>query len=347
MFNPLAELSALDQRVLCDLAAQYPIKLTLEADAAGMPLWQLLIARLNLSPTLAQTLMVRGAIWINSVRVNEPLTEAPPEGELVVHTPPAGLYANPVVTPADILFEDEWILVLNKPAAWYSVATPWDTFGHLEGALQRFFLERDGEAVPFHLVHRLDHGTSGALIVSKNPSLNSRFQRMFNEGRVQKTYLALCSGVPDWTELEVVTGHSRGEFGLWSVYPETMIDQLYGPKDRRVRRAHTSFIVQAVGNAAALLAARLHTGRTHQIRLHAKHVGHPLVGDQRYGGVTQFGNLSIPDQLLHAAWLQFPHPRYGLMLELIAPVPSVWHTVGAAVGIALQTELLKEGHSAP
>ncbi len=344
MFDPLAELSAIDQRVLCDLAAQYPIKLTLETATAGLPLWQLLIERLQLSPTLAQTLMARGAIWINSVRVNDPLADAPHEGELVLHTPPAGLYANPIVTSAEILFEDEWILVLNKPAAWYSVATPWDTFGHLEGALARFFVQRDGEAVPFHLVHRLDHGTSGALIVSKNPSLNSRFQRMFNECRVEKTYLALASGVPTWNELEVVTGHSRGEFGLWSVYPEAMIDQLYGPKDRRVRRAHTSFIVRATGQQAALLAARLHTGRTHQIRLHAMHVGHPLVGDQRYGGMTQLGDLTVSDQLLHAAWLQFPHPRYGSTLELIAPVPNIWHAAGAVVGIELQTGLLKEGH---
>ncbi len=343
MFDPLAELSALDQRVLCDLAAQYPVKLTLESPTAGLPLWQLLIERLQLSATLAQTLMVRGAIWINSVRVNDPFAETPPAGELVVHTPPAGLYANPIVTPAEIMFEDEWILVLNKPAAWYSVATPWDTFGHLEGALARFFLQRDGEAVPFHLVHRLDHGTSGALIVSKNPILNSRFQRMFNEGRVGKTYLALASGVPTWRELEVVTGHSRGEHGLWSVYPEAMIDQLYGPKDRRVRRAHTSFTVRATGTQAALLAARLHTGRTHQIRLHALHVGHPLVGDQRYGGITQLGNLTVTGQLLHAAWLQFPHPHYGSTLELTAPVPNLWHEVGDAVGIDLQAEFVQTG----
>ncbi|MBA3470199.1 MAG: RNA pseudouridine synthase, partial [Herpetosiphonaceae bacterium] len=235
--------------------------------------------------------------------------------------------ASPQVTPELILDEDSTLLVLNKPPGWFSVPNPWDMLGNLEVALNRFLSERDGERPPIHLVHRLDRDTSGVLVVSKDNEANAKFQQFFNADRVHKTYQAWAAGSPEWDAIEVVTGHSRGENGIWRVYPAAMIGERYGPNSRTIREARTTFRVLRRGRQATLVEAELHTGRTHQIRLHLHHLKHPVLGDGRYGEVMEVGGLALPHHLLHAAHIILPHPTRSMVLDITAPPPPLWAAV--------------------
>lgn len=314
-----------DARQLAVLSATYPL---LALVAHETPLEAFLEEHFALSPTLAAVVIRRGGVWVDSQRVLEPRMLLAGQ-RLSLHTPPAGIYAAPVFTEAMILYEDQAVLVLNKPAGWFCVPTPWDVEGTLEVALRRFIEHRDDMLPPLHLVHRLDRDTSGALIVSKEPAFNSALQHFFNSGRVKKRYRAWCVGAFPWERHTLRTGHSRGNNGLWTLYPEAMIGEPFGPKQRIVREARTTFTLLHRYETASQVLAELHTGRTHQIRLHLAHLGYPILGDTRYDGPNQLGDLLLPHHLLHAAELQFPNPRTDATIQIEAPTDALWEQVEA------------------
>ena len=134
-----------------------------------------------------------------------------------------------------------------------------------------------------HLAHRLDRDTSGVLLLSTDPAANPGLQRAFTEGLVRKQYLCACVGEPPEDEFSVTTGHGRARQGLWHVYPAEEIGREL-PGGARVKSMVTRFAVERRLGGAALVRAFPITGRTHQIRLHMAHLGHPLLGDTRYGG---------------------------------------------------------------
>ena len=315
---------------LTALSRRYPTQEEIPAANAGQPMAAIIGPLFAIGPQLTRLLLVRGSVWLDGKRLLDPATPAPLGGRVVIHTPPDGVYVNPVFTSAMILYEDATLLVLNKPPGWFSVPNPWDALGNLEVALHRFMAERDGDHAPLHLIHRLDRDTSGVLVVSKDPTANPKFQALFNADRVHKTYLAWCAGEPEWDVIEVETGHSRGENGVWTLYPAAMIGEQYGPNGRNVRRAHTTFRVMERGVGASLVEAHLHTGRTHQIRLHLQHIGHPVLGDGRYGETMEFGGVPLAHHLLHAAQIILPHPCRSTTLDITAPPPPLWHVVEAA-----------------
>ena len=163
------------------------------------------------------------------------------------------------------------------------------------------------------IVHRLDKDTSGCLVVAKNPQSLAKISEAFAERKTSKTYLA------------VVCGHLNPKEGEI----HTLIDR--HPVDRKRRavttrggkEAHTAYKVLREGFIhgvpASLLEVRIFTGRTHQIRVHMSHIGHPLAGDGMYGGAKR---LPAPRQMLHAWKLTLPHPVTGKLLALEAPLPS-------------------------
>ncbi|NJN17212.1 MAG: RluA family pseudouridine synthase [Oscillochloris sp.] len=271
----------------------------------------------------------RGGIWIDGRRIADVQQPAPQGSLLTIKLPPAEGYVDVQITAADIAYEDKWLIALHKRAGWYVGPIPWDDRGHVTTALTRYLAERDSRTPNVHLVHRLDRNTSGVLLLSKDPLVNSALQTIFAERLVQKRYVGICAGQPP-EQGEIITGHGRGAYGRWRLYPLEEVDQPLPAGGGRVKRAHTSYTLREQLIAAALLDVHLHTGRTHQIRLHMAHIGHPLLGDVRYGGPEVYGGLGLNGHLLHAAALNLPHPVTGLNLELNSPLPGIFRQVREA-----------------
>ena len=253
--------------------------------------------------------------------------------ELEVPPPePSGLVAQDL--PLTVLYEDRDLLVLDKAAGMVvhpARGSPHSTvvnalLHHLRagGPGARAASGAGGlDAVRLGLVHRLDKDTSGCLVVAKTEAALAALQAQFKGRTVEKRYLALCHGL---------------------LAPEGRLETPYGrhPRDRTrytgrvesARRAVTEWrVAEAFGAGATLAEVTLHTGRTHQIRVHLAEAGHPLLADALYGGTRREARLApdhpvrvaaaaIGRQALHAWRLTFAHPRTGRRLAIEAPVPD-------------------------
>ena len=151
--------------------------------------------------------------------------------------------------------------------------------------------------------------------------MNPAIQAAFIRHTIAKQYLALCAGAPAEDSFAITTGHGRGAHGLFRIYPVEEIDRVL-INGARVKAMRTRFQVVRCSEDATLLYAFPETGRTHQIRLHLAHLGHPLIGDARYGGPALWRGAPALYHLLHAERLTLPHPRTHYPLELSAPAPE-------------------------
>jgi 23S rRNA pseudouridine1911/1915/1917 synthase len=278
----------------------------------------------------------RGGAWLAGRRAEDPGQPVPVGTSLTLRLPPAGGYAELELGPADLAYEDEWLLAVHKGQGWYVGATPWDVRGNLLAALGRYLAARDGAAPTLHLAHQLDRDTSGVLLVSKSPAVNAPLQAAFAGGLVVKHYLGLCAGAPPWEGLGLRTGHGRAAGGRWRVYPLADVGLSLPEGGGRVKEARTELYVEARLAGAALVAAALMTGRTHQIRLHMAFAGYPLLGDTRYGGPGRHMGRELPGHMLHAASLRLAHPMTGAPLELSSPLPEAFRSL---------SEERSQGHS--
>jgi 23S rRNA pseudouridine1911/1915/1917 synthase len=276
--------------------------------------------------------VARGGAWVGLRRLADPEERLPAGATLTLRLPPAAGYSEVELGPGDIAYEDEWLLAVHKRAGWYVGPTPWDSVGNVLAAAGRYLAARAGVAPPLHLAHRLDRDTSGVLLLSKAPEANAALQAAFAGGGAAKAYSCLCAGTPLWSGLELRTGHGRGAGGRWRLYPLDEVGRELPTGAGRVKVAHSSFALERPLRGAALLRATLHTGRTHQIRLHLAHVGHPLLGDARYDGPATYAGVELPGHLLHAAALRLAHPVSGATLELASPPPPLFEALVAAGG---------------
>ena len=261
------------------------IRLTIAPEHDGQPLRELVIAALA-GELDGELLMARGGLWVDGKRMRDMDARAQAGTEVAIHRPLAGAYPDIYASAEQIIYEDDDLLALNKPAGVYVDSTPWDAEGNYHAALVRFIAARDGAEPRLHLAHRLDRDTTGVLMVTKNPAVNPSIQSAFIRGKVHKEYLGLCAGALEEDSCTVVTGHGRGAHGLFRVYPAEEIGRVL-INGSRVKAMRTRFQVERRLDAATLVRAFPETGRTHQIRLHLAHLGHPLVGDARYGGPAQ------------------------------------------------------------
>jgi 23S rRNA pseudouridine1911/1915/1917 synthase len=237
-----------------------------------------------------------------------------------VDVPPA-VEAKPAAQPLplDILYEDEDLVVVNKAAGM--VVHP--AAGHADGTLVNALLHHiedlsgvGGERRP-GIVHRLDRGTSGVMVVAKNDAAHAELTRQFHDREVEKEYIALVWGL-------VQAGRRiDAPIGRDSVHRLKM-----SARARRARSAVTRVTHAETLRGVSLLHVAIATGRTHQIRVHLSAIGHPIVGDRLYGGVRRhlpadlraLPHLERP--FLHAARLAFTHPVDGRRLEFNAPLPG-------------------------
>jgi 23S rRNA pseudouridine1911/1915/1917 synthase len=233
---------------------------------------------------------------------------------LTVPEPPrAGPAAEEI--PLEFLHLDEWIAAVNKPAGMVVHPAPGNWTGTLVNALMGRGqpLADAGADDRAGLVHRLDKDTSGLLVVAKTDRAHRALSAALAARRVTRRYAAVCWGHVDQDRLTVEAPLARD------------------PKDRTRmaivaagKPARTDFTRLGRFDSVDLLRAHLHTGRTHQIRVHLASIGHPVIGDDIYGGGGGRRLAALPPHrhFLHAAWLRFRHPETGALLDLRAPLPA-------------------------
>ncbi len=210
--------------------------------------------------------------------------------------------------PHTIVYEDEHLLVVDKPAG--VVVHP--ARGHREGTLSQALAARAGggeDPGRPGIVHRLDRDTSGLLVVARSEEVHRRLKAALAARRIQREYTTLVQGRPPARTgtIDAPIGRDR------HVRTRMSIDT----DDPREARTHFT-LVEALATSS-LLHLRLETGRTHQIRVHLQAIGHPVCGDPEYGGAERFG---LARQFLHASRLAFAHPITGEPLDLRSPLPA-------------------------
>ena len=268
-----------------------------------------------------QRLIEHGHIRVNGKTVKP--THSPRAGEEIeIHWPDARpAEAQPEKIPLNILFEDKSLLVLNKPAGL--VVHP--SAGHEEHTLVNALLHHcagqlsgiGGVARP-GIVHRLDMETSGCLVIAKNDETHIALSKQFAERQVEKIYNAIVCGelARDAGEIHAaITRHSTHRKRM------TVCEEDSG------REAHTSWRVLEKLNAATFVEVQIHTGRTHQIRVHFQFLGHPVVGDDTYGArpnarLKELTNYAAPRVMLHSRELSFLHPRTEKEMSFESPLPE-------------------------
>jgi len=220
--------------------------------------------------------------------------------------------------PLDIIYEDDALLALNKqpglvvhPAAGHRTGTLVNALVHHLGP----HLARRGGQERSGLVHRLDKDTSGVILIAKTDEAHERLAQAFAGREVRKVYRALCWGI-----FRRKSGECRGAIGRHPIHRKKMTVMKNPEKGRS---AWTDYRVLQQGQSGAEVECVLHTGRTHQIRVHLAHLGHPIWGDIVYGRPHALADGFKPErQMLHAALLEIAHPMTGKPLRLEAPVPG-------------------------
>ena len=316
------------------------------ADAVGQRLDQVLAAAAgpDLSRSRVQGLIKAGHVTVGGRTVTEPKAKLSGGEEIVVNLPPP----EPAMPkgediPLDILFEDDEVIVVNKPAGLVVHPGAGNPAGTLVNALIRHCgasLSGMGGVARPGIVHRLDKDTSGIMVVAKTDRAHRVLSEAFADhgrtGELERAYLAIVWGAPSRRSgtIETFLGRSSRDRLKQAVVRE-------GQPDARHAVTHYE-VVETFGPDASLVECRLETGRTHQIRVHMSHIGHPLIGDRDYGAAfrTKANRLpepvkavvdAFPRQALHAAMLAFEHPSTGEVMRFEADMPQDMRALVEAV----------------
>jgi len=304
--------------------AETPLKFSVRSEEAGTRLDRLVaLHNPELSRTRIQELIQAGLVLLNGkpakdshkVRANDVVDVSP--------TPRPALKAEAEQIPLDVLYEDQDVIAINKPAGMMVHAGAGNSRGTLVNALlgRGQSLSQGGDPLRPGIVHRLDKETSGIVLVAKNDAAHAKLSEAFRERSVQKTYVALVQGV---------LAEGRGRIELPIARDPVRRNRMTAKRAASLpnaREARTDWRVLRRINSTTLVEVQLHTGRTHQIRVHFSALRHPVVGDTLYGasGQLHVGRSSLPAlgrNFLHAAKLGFEQPRTGQPIRLTAPLPA-------------------------
>lgn len=240
---------------------------------------------------------------------------------------------SPEDIPLDVLYEDDWLAVVNKPPAMVVHPARGNWSGTLASALQHRFagqLSSVGGPTRPGIVHRLDRDTSGVILVAKHDLAHSKLATLFQDRQIEKEYYALVLGVPE-RDRDVIDQ----PLGTHPTQREKMAIRRNDPESKH---AETFYEVEQRFQGYAAVKVLPKTGRTHQIRVHLCHIGHPILCDRQYGGHSQItrgeitgrhddDTILLDRQALHARRLRFQHPESGEIMEIIAPLPEDMATV--------------------
>ncbi|MDR1731847.1 MAG: RluA family pseudouridine synthase [Synergistaceae bacterium] len=296
----------------------------IEADPDGSRLDVFLSRTLGITRSFAQKLLKEGR-----VRSSRPAAEAPegskgklkpsrlltsPETFVVLMPPPELLEIEPENVPFDVIHEDQWLLVVNKPAGLVVHPAP----GHRRGTLVHGLLWRYADLGPFNnvrrpgIVHRLDATTSGLMLIAREQKTMELLQTDFRTRSIEKKYLALAHG-----NFDRKSGILEGPIGR---HPQNRLKMAVIEGGRP---SATEYRVLWNASGYALVLCDLLTGRTHQIRVHMAAAGHPLVGDSLYGGKEILRTPSGAERVFLHSWrLAFTHPITRKPMRFTLPIPS-------------------------
>ncbi|HEY8459598.1 MAG TPA: RluA family pseudouridine synthase [Blastocatellia bacterium] len=288
-----------------------------EAGAEKQRLDEFVAARLpKISLTRIRRLIAEGDVLLNNERSLKGVRLRPGDRVSVKIFAAEKSSATPEPIPLDVLFEDEHIIAVNKPAGLLTHPSNTEKSGALTNALAYHFWQTAGEPIRPGLVHRLDRDTSGVMVIAKTPRAHRTLSKHFRERWVKKFYLALVSGrmEKDSGEIDAPIGSDPKVWPHWRVMPESE-----GGKP-----ASTIYRVKRRFKAHTLVELEPLTGRTHQLRIHCDLIGHPIVGDPIYASTADpiAAKLKLKHHLLHAARLVFRHPATGKEMNLEAPLPK-------------------------
>jgi 23S rRNA pseudouridine1911/1915/1917 synthase len=233
------------------------------------------------------------------------------------------LRAEPETIPLVILYEDDDLIAVNKPAGMMVHAGAGNSHGTLVNALlgRGQLLSQCGDPLRPGIVHRLDKETSGIVVVAKNDFAHAKLSEAFRQREVQKIYIALVQGKLDQDQGRIELAISRDP------HRRTRMTARRAALLSNARPARTDWRLLARIDSTTLLEVQLHTGRTHQIRVHFAALRHPIVGDTLYGAPAQLhiGSATLPSlrrNFLHAAKIAFLHPRTAQPIQLTASLPA-------------------------
>ena len=295
----------------------------LRAESACPRLDIFLSERLGITRSAAKKLIDDGQVTLGGAQAKASHPVA--AGDLVAADvpPPRTLDLTPQDIPIDIVYEDEDIAVINKPQG----LTVHAGSGNLSGTLVNALLYRlsslssiNGVVRP-GIVHRIDKDTSGLLVVAKNDAAHLSLSAQIADKTCAREYLALCDGIFGQDSGRVETYIGR--------HPTDRIKMAVVPAGKGKYAATRYRVVERFPQGYTLVHFALETGRTHQIRVHCKYLGHPVTGDPVYGSKKQKFNLN--GQLLHAFRLTLDHPRTGERMTFVAPLPAYFQKVLAAL----------------
>jgi 23S rRNA pseudouridine1911/1915/1917 synthase len=288
-----------------------------------------------LSRSRLRALIDDGHVRLDGAR-SRPSARLRPGQAVHVHLPaPVPAEPQPEDIPIAVVHEDPHLLVVNKPAGLVVHPGAGTSRGTLVNALLRHVRDLSGVGGVLRpgIVHRLDRGTSGLLVVAKDDETHRSLARQFAGRTVEKEYLALVLGSPARP-----SGEIDSPIGRDPVHRKKM-----SVRASRGREARTSWRVEERFDGGALLRVRIHTGRTHQVRVHLASIGHPVAGDPVYGGKRTLSSrrgaareafASLERPALHAARLAFTHPATGERLAFEAPLPADIESVLALLRVA-------------
>ena len=213
--------------------------------------------------------------------------------------------------PLNIVYEDNAVLVLDKPAFMSTIPSREHPTGSVANYLCGYF-EQQQLASTVHIVTRLDRDTSGLMIIAKNRHIHHLMSEQQKQRFVHREYEALVEGVVEQDQQSIIAPIGRKDTSI--IEREVRADGQF---------AHTDVTVLSRGTTISRVRLKLHTGRTHQIRVHMASIGHPLVGDELYGGSRQL----LDRQALHCCFVRFTHPLTGEVLEFNSDLPKEFLTI--------------------
>jgi 23S rRNA pseudouridine1911/1915/1917 synthase len=286
------------------------IELTVPNDRAGWRLDRYLALALpQFSRSRLQALIRAGDVRLRGQATRTRETVRAGDVVALTEPPPQEIEAQAEEIPLQVLFEDDDVLVLNKPAGLVVHPGAANQAHTLVNALLHHCANLSGIGGKQRpgIVHRLDKETSGCLVVAKNDAAHQHLSRQFAERAVKKIYLALVAGAfkrPRGT-IDAPIGRHPVQRKKMTVHPT------------KGRVARTDYRVLQTSGGVSLVECVIHSGRTHQIRVHLHHIGHPVIGDSLYGR-----KIAAPRQMLHAWKLGFTHPHTNERLFFEAPLPE-------------------------